>query len=240
MIFLLFNDSFHLYRDAINNDSKTNFQLDICKDLSIYFVFYFLFSFSRSGSFTNILLVLVISITCVQTKEIKNSSVFPQISETNHSSIENSSASNYRLNNNAHDNQSAANVSAHQLKTHPTLNGTQYSNATKTVDQYQSSLLSYALNIHSNYADDRTKIGHINELAQSELPTAIESKSQSSIDASEQAATERFGKDSNLFKSALRVAARQGLEAMVELYNKKEPNLIKKGQLIIFYHSISM
>lgn len=42
-------------------------------------------------------------------------------------------------------------------------------------------------------------------------------------------ASNRSGKDS-IIRAALRVAARQGLEAMVELYDKKEPNLLKKGE----------
>lgn len=42
----------------------------------------------------------------------------------------------------------------------------------------------------------------------------------------------RNGKDS-VIRAALRVAARQGLEAMVELYDKKEPNLLRRGKVYI-------
>lgn len=45
---------------------------------------------------------------------------------------------------------------------------------------------------------------------------------------------DRNGKDSN-FRSALRVAARQGLEAMIELYDKKEPSLRNKGQFYFVF-----
>lgn len=172
----------------------------------------------------------------MQTKEIKNSSVFSEISESNHSSIENSSISNYRPNNNAHDNHIRyTNNSAHALTTHPPTNATPYSDE-KTIDIQQSSLLTNAQNIHSNHysnqTNDPTEIIYANDLAQFELPTAIEKESQLNNIQSEQT-TQRYGKDSDLLKSALRVAARQGLEAMVELYNKKEPNLIRKGQLIL-------
>lgn len=197
-------------------------------------VFYY-FTF-RSDLFTNILLVLVISITCVQTKEIKNSSVFSEISESNHSSIENSSISNYRPNNNAHDNHiRSSNNSAHVLTTHPSTNATPSSDE-KTIDIQQSSLLTNAQNIHSNQysnqTNDPTEIIYANELGKFELPTAIEKESQLNNNIQSEQTTQRYGKDSDLLKSALRVAARQGLEAMVELYNKKEPNLIRKGQLI--------
>lgn len=177
----------------------------------------------------------------MQTKEIKNSSVFSEISESNHSSIENSSISNYRPNNNAHDNHIRySNNSAHALTTHPPTNATSYSDE-KTIDIQQSSLLTNAQNIHSNHysnqTNDPTGIIYANELAQFELPTAIEKESQLNNIQSEQT-TQRYGKDSDLLKSAVRVAARQGLEAMVELYNKKEPNLIRKGQLILNFLSI--
>lgn len=34
----------------------------------------------------------------------------------------------------------------------------------------------------------------------------------------------------SVMRAALRLAARQGLEAMIDLYDKKEPNLLKKGK----------
>lgn len=172
----------------------------------------------------------------MQTKEIKNSSVFSEISESNHSSIENSSISNYRPNNNAHDNHiRSSNNSAHVLTTHPSTNATPSSDE-KTINIQQSSLLTNAQNIHSNQysnqTNDPTEIIYANQLGKFELPTAIEKESQLNNNIQSEQTTQRYGKDSDLLKSALRVAARQGLEAMVELYNKKEPNLIRKGQLI--------
>lgn len=47
--------------------------------------------------------------------------------------------------------------------------------------------------------------------------------------------TNRNGKDS-IIRAALRAAARQGLEAMMELYDKQEPNLLSKGQ----YYNIDL
>lgn len=48
---------------------------------------------------------------------------------------------------------------------------------------------------------------------------------------------DRNGKDS-IIRSALRVAARQGLEAMIELYDKKEPSLRNKGQCCFEYRIV--
>lgn len=76
---------------------------------------------------------------------------------------------------------------------------------------------------------DQIEISSSNELNKSELPTPIRSELESNIVHIEQI-TERNGKESNILRSALRVAARQGLEAMTELYDKKEPNLIRKGE----------
>lgn len=43
--------------------------------------------------------------------------------------------------------------------------------------------------------------------------------------------TIKSGKNNDsVMRAALRLAARQGLEAMIDLYDKKEPNLLKKGE----------
>lgn len=74
------------------------------------------------------------------------------------------------------------------------------------------------------------EIGSSKELAQSELPTPIESEINLNTVHAEQT-TQRNGKESNILRSALRVAARQGFEAMIELYDRKEPHLISKGKM---------
>lgn len=206
--------------------------------MEFFFFFFFYHLHFRSGLFTNILLVLVISITCVQTKEITNSSVLQDVSESNHSSIDISSTSNNAHNNHNLSHHITDNNSAHDLAHLTNLNGTHNSdNKIQTIDKHPSPLVADAQIIHSNYSiynNDHIEISNSNELDQSELPTAIDNDYQLTTVQSE-STTERNGKDANLLKSALRVAARQGYEAMVDLYNKKEPNLISKGQLYTFY-----
>lgn len=43
---------------------------------------------------------------------------------------------------------------------------------------------------------------------------------------------ERDDNDS-VIRAAMRIAARQGLEAMIELYEKKEPNFMRRGEHLI-------
>lgn len=84
--------------------------------------------------------------------------------------------------------------------------------------------------IHNNdFNDNLNSILINNELAEKELPTNIDRKFYTSNTDQNEQKHQRNGKQSTIFRTALRVAARQGLEAMVELYNKKEPNLMKKG-----------
>lgn len=184
----------------------------------------------RSGLFTDIFLVLIVSITCVQTKEIKNSSVFQQISDTNHSSIETLSTLDTRFHDHAHDNHTWSHPTIDNPVIHPSnLNHS----AEENITAQQNNQIKQ---IDAQIRDTKYSIEHINnslsnnEAAQFELPTKIDSTFYISETVRNEPAHERNSKKSNIFRSALRVAARQGLEAMVELYDKKEPNLIKKGQ----------
>lgn len=218
--------------------------------LSIYPLF-------RSGLHTDIFLVLIVSITCVQTKEIKNSSstVFQQISETHqNSSIErfsSSTPSDSRSQNNAFKNhiwptnQSinittviASNDSVSLQRTQQKSDNLQQQQHTQRI-QTNSTKAPRVKNFDITYSiDNNDNISLHNELAQFELPTMItHSKFYKSLKTSAAAAAPneqtiaRNAKHSNILRSALRSAARQGFEAMVELYDKKEPNLFSKGQL---------
>lgn len=218
------------------------------------FSFYFFVSFFRSGLHTDIFLVLIVSITCVQTKEIKNSSsiVFQQTSETHqNSSIETSSSStpsDSRSQKNAFKNHiwpsthqsinittafasngSVSSQRTQQKSSNPHIQRTQ-TNSTKAPRVNKNFDITYSI-------DNNDNISLHNELAQFELPTMItSSKFYKSLKTSGTAAAPneqtfaRNAKHSNILRSALRAAARQGFEAMVDLYDKKEPNLISKGQ----------
>lgn len=214
-------------------------------------VFYFSY---RSGLFTDILLVLIVSITCVQTKEIKNSSVFPQNSDTNRSSIETSSTSDTRFHDHAVDNhtwiQSTIDISATDSNQTTSIDHTtkhpmdhfighqiqqqhQYQHQQQNQQKQQTNHINTidAQLFNTNYSiDNLNRISLNNDLAQVELPTKIDRTFYTSNTVQNEPTHQRIGKQSTIFRTALRVAARQGLEAMVELYDKKEPNLIKKGQ----------
>lgn len=221
---LLFLDKHLCYLISCSKQQTTwHFQFD-------YFIYF------RSGLFTDILLVLIVSITCVQTKEIKNSSDFQEISAIKHTSTVDSSTSepgsnSNHNNNHAHDN--------HNSWPHPPIDIAATTNATHiSIDIDHQPISSHpndssdAQIPHSKYFinnRDQIEISSNNELNKSELPTPIESDFKSNTVHTEQI-TERHGKESNILRSALRVAARQGLEAMTELYDKKEPNLIRKGE----------
>lgn len=237
------------------------------------YVYWFSFSLSffislcRSGLHTDIFLVLIVSITCVQTKEIKNSSsiVFQQISETHqNSSIEkfsSSTPSDSRSQNNAFKNHIwptnpsinvttaiASNDSVSLQRTQQKSNNLHQHQHTQRI-QTNSSNAPRVKNFDVTYSiDNNDNISLHNELAQFELPTMItSSKFYKSLKASATTAAAtapnkqtfaRNAKHSNILRSALRAAARQGFEAMVELYDKKEPNLISKGQLQFLFYFI--
>lgn len=185
----------------------------------------------RSGLFTDILLVLVVSITCVQTKEIKNSSDFQEkiSATTNHSSIANSSITDPSFNKHAPDNRTWSHQFIDILTTINTTKidtDNKHDILTNKNDNFNAQLPHSKYSITKN--GDQIEISNDNELNKSELPTPIEIEFHSNTVQTKQT-TERNGKESNILRSALRVAARQGLEAMVELYDKREPNLMRKG-----------
>lgn len=195
-------------------------QLDIFNWISFFFFLYltlFILSIFRSGLFTDILLVLIVSITCVQTKEIKNSFDFQEISAKNHSSISDPSFSN----DHAFDNHTWPHQFTKISSTNIKIDIDNNKNGTSDKKLPHSK---YSINNR-----DQIEISSDNELSISELPIPIKNEFYTNTVHIEQT-TERNGKESNILRSALRVAARQGLEAMVELYDKKEPNLIRKGQ----------
>lgn len=170
--------------------------------------------------FTDILLVLILSITRIQTKEIKNSSTFQQITETTHPSIAKSTKSDQvHLFSNRPPIEVVDN-NLHIYKTQsPPDNHTLSKRSQGPSSSAQLDNFTYTIN------SDRIEIRSSNETT--DLPAVI--KDASNIPQNDQT-TERDGKQSNILRSALRVAARQGLEAMAELYDKKEPTLISKGQ----------
>lgn len=230
-------------------------------------VFLFICFFSvfrcRSGLHTDIFLVLIVSITCVQTKEIKNSSsiVFQQISETHqNSSIDISSSSSssskpfesrspniafkYHIwPTNQSINITAAitsNDSVSSQREQPQSDNLHQQQQQQRIQQFKatSTKAQRVKNFDITYSiDNNDNISLHNELAQFELPTMITSskfhkslKTSATVAASSEQIIARNAKHSNTLRSALRAAARQGFEAMVELYDKKEPNLISKGQ----------
>lgn len=212
--------------------------------------FVFLCLFCRSSLLTDIFLVLIVSITCVQTKEIKNSSsiTFQQISKTHQNSSIERLSSEPRSHNHAFENHIWPTIQSANISTNIASNGSASQQRTqKSVIQQQQQQQQQIEEIQTiskssdlNYSiDDNDSISlHNNEMAQHELPKMINNSkiytSKSSATSNEPTNTiARNAKHSNILRSALRVAARQGFEAMVELYDKKEPNLISKGQLFI-------
>lgn len=202
----------------------------------LFFVMVFFF---RGGLFTNILLVLIVSITCEQTKEIKNSSTIQEISAittitTNHncSSIENLSTLESNTNDDNHANRDnhtwphqLINNNSTNIDYSPIHNTSIDKTTIKTKTTFNSIDMHNSTSIQNN---DHIEINSENELKPIELPTPIRSELNLDNDFIEPI-TERNGKKSNHLRTALRVAARQGLEAMVELYEKKEPHLLRKG-----------
>lgn len=187
----------------------------------------------RSGLFTHILLVLIVSITCVQTKEIKNSLV-SKISTTNHSSIVVNGLKSVSITDDPIYIKNDTNLHriANHLAINSNINNAPINNLT-TVKKPINSITANKQIPHAEYSIyniDQIEINNDNELLHAELPTPIQCAFHSNTVHIEQSTTERNGKESNILRSALRVAARQGLDAMVELFDKKEPHLLQKGQ----------
>jgi len=183
----------------------------------------------RCGLSTNKFLIILLSITCVQTKEILHSSVLQKSSHTNeHTSIKNHrfdeklSSINDELTNNKNSNNDHTNfISGNNKKT----------------NALSHNINNFKLNIH--YSDNFI-VSSSNLTSQTYVPTSktpSPSSSRQRINAHNftdsnkiqlEISANRNGKDS-IIRAALRVAAQQGLEAMREFYDEQEPSLLKKG-----------
>lgn len=185
--------------------------------------------FVRCGLSSNIFLVFMISFTCVQTKEIKNSSIFQQNADTSNGLLD-------KLNQNyaSDDTNNSINLTRKSLNhikiTHPIDNPIkiQFENSSIEANApvFENKLNindSNSLNVSSN---DLEPLLH--------APITFNHRSYVDYDDNDDDIDEtniRNGKDL-INRAALRIAARQGLEAMHELYEKQEPHLLNKGSHI--------
>lgn len=240
-----------------------------------FFLLLILFCFVcfRCSLSTDIFLVLLISITCVKTKEI-DPSVLQQSFHTDESTSTNNqrfdeqsslttlngtfnelSTNESQLLNNKHNNENIRNSYIYRISIihpnnkenhnhihHPLIIKT---NGRSAAEGAVADSLNIAKNNDHIFKLDRLNRGDnfnvssSNNTSQSSPQTPTKSNAYKISDHKFNdsktiqlgISADRNGKDS-IIRSALRVAARQGLDAMIALYDKQEPNLRNKGQVL--------